>query len=174
MSNERGETALLIPVPEAEPLILPWQRTYDPASATGVPSHITLIYPFLPPERLEPALIDDLRSIFTRSAPFSFVLNGFDRFPGVLFLTPEPSQPFVALIEALVARVPEAPPYGGAHETIIPHLTVVHHDDPKLLGQIAAALAPALPLPCTARQVWLLEQDDRDDWQTRHRFPLGG
>lgn len=171
--SPQQESSLLIPVPEAEPLVQPWRQSYDPVAARGVPAHLTLIYPFLPPTRLDRAVEADLQSLFVNVAPIRWALARAAQFPGVLYLAPEPAEPFVALIQALSQRYPEAPPYGGAFATIIPHVTVAQHDDPRLLDQIAATLAEQLPIRVRSREVWLQEQGADLYWRTRSRFALG-
>ena len=42
------ETALVIAVPEAEPLVSDWRAQHDWSAQRGVPAHITLLYPFVP------------------------------------------------------------------------------------------------------------------------------
>ena len=44
------ESALVVVVPEAEQLVGPFREKYDPSAAAGMPPHITLLYPFKPPD----------------------------------------------------------------------------------------------------------------------------
>ena len=39
------ESAVVIPVPEAEPLVGELRLEHDPAAAAGVPAHVTLLSP---------------------------------------------------------------------------------------------------------------------------------
>ena len=43
-----GQTAIIVPVGAAEPIVGRWRTRFDPAAAAGVPAHVTIIYPFLP------------------------------------------------------------------------------------------------------------------------------
>src|SRR3989442_1054852 len=72
---------------------------------------------------------DGLEELFAGFEPFDFALTEVRRWPGVLWLAPEPAEPFVALTSALAARYPEHPPYEGEHDVVIPHLTVGHHEE---------------------------------------------
>lgn len=128
----------------------------------------------MPPGEIDDALLADLRAFFVGVAPFAFALPRFDRFPGVLYLAPEPAVPFRDLIAALAGRYPEYPPYGGKHDTIVPHLTVAHAADPAVLDAVAAAVAGALPLVAVADEATLMEMDPAGRWHTRERFPFGG
>jgi hypothetical protein len=42
-----GQTAVIVPVGAAEPIVGRRRTRFDPAAATGVPAHVTIIYPFL-------------------------------------------------------------------------------------------------------------------------------
>src|SRR5690349_20634700 len=44
-----NESTIIVPVPEAEPLFGVLRGNHDRVAAAGVPAHITLLYPFLPP-----------------------------------------------------------------------------------------------------------------------------
>src|SRR5262249_43231292 len=112
------ESALIVSVPEAEPHVAHLRERYDPAARLGVPAHITLLFPFFSPERITAAVRDEIREIASATTAFSFRLAGPRRFPGVLYLAPEPLAPLVELTEALVRRFPEFPPYGGQFPTI--------------------------------------------------------
>jgi len=92
------ETALVVLVPEAEFLVKPFRDRFDPSAALGVPAHITLLYPFKPPDEIDEVLLAQLRDGFARFAPIAFALQSIRRFPGVLYLAPDPAEPFRALI----------------------------------------------------------------------------
>ena len=61
------ESALVILVPEAEPVVGRLRQRYDPSAAVGMPAHITLNYPFLPGE---PADTEMCASISHRDGNF--------------------------------------------------------------------------------------------------------
>jgi 2'-5' RNA ligase len=135
MPTPHPQSALIVPVPEAEPYVAHLRRRFDPAAREGVPAHITLLIPFVAPERIDDIVLDGVRAVLAASPAFDFRLASIARFPGCTYLVPEPSAPFVALTRALVRRFPECPPYGGAYDSIIPHLTVAQTDD---IGQALA------------------------------------
>jgi hypothetical protein len=64
-------TALIVAVPEAEPLVREWRLRYDNASV-GVPAHVTLLFPFIPAEQVDSALLTALEDLFAGQAPVSF------------------------------------------------------------------------------------------------------
>ena len=157
-------TALVITVPEAEPLVGPLRSRYDDADKTGIPAHVTLLFPFGDRD-------DGLADLFAQFEPFDFALTEMRRWPDVVWLTPEPAEPFVALTRAIVERYPEYPPYEGVHDAVIPHLTVAfHHEVPRDVG---LELVRRLPIAARASEVVQLEEYEPDRWRVRQRFALG-
>ena len=162
-------TALIIAVPEAEPVVGEWRERYDNARL-GVPAHVTLLFPFVPREQLDDALLAELGELFASQAAFSFSLSRVERFPDVTWLAPDPPEPFRDLTELIVSRYPDYPPYEGIHGEIIPHLTVA---DAAMSGEIDSTLTPHLPIDADAHEVLLLVEDDSSHWHRGQRFPLG-
>ncbi len=146
------ESAVLIAVAEAEPLVGHWRERFDGSAADGVPAHVTLIYPFIAVEWLNRTVIDAIREEFAPVAPFDFALVAPARFPGVLYLQPEPEAPFRALVGALVSRYPDHPPYGGEFDDAIRHLTVAQSEDEDVLSWISSELESGLPIRAHASE----------------------
>ncbi len=157
-------TALVIAVPEAEPLIGPARSRYDLADKTGIPAHITILFPFGDRD-------EGLGELFARFPPFDFALTSVRRWPTFVWLAPEPSEPFVALTNAVAARYPEHPPYGGEHDDVIPHLTVGH--SVQAPPELDAELQRGLPIAARATHVVQLEEFAYHRWRERQRFELG-
>ena len=95
------------------------------------------------------------------------------RFDGLVWVEPEPATPFVRLTEAVVARWPEWPPYGGLFDEVIPHLTVVESDTAPL-GEVETAVRLSLPFKARATRLELWRQDAAGRWHPHWLFPLGG
>jgi 2'-5' RNA ligase superfamily len=165
------QTALVILVPESEELVGEWRAKHDWSAQHGVPAHITLLYPFAPTEKVDVPLLSDLRDLFAEQAAFGYRLPRVDRFSDVAWLAPEPAEPFEELIALIVSRYPEYPPYEGAHDVVIPHLTVAEGER-ELQDEVEAALTPHLPLAAEAREVTLLIEDQSGFWAKRDAFPL--
>lgn len=170
------ETALIIAVPEAEALVGRFRDRHDPSDTAGCPAHVTLLYPFKPPHDIDADVLAGLRRCLAGLAPFPFSLVGMRRFPGVLYLAPEPAEPFRQLTLALWERHPETPPYGGRHPNIVPHLSVAQLADEMRLDQVAEQFARAsdghLPVTATAEAVTLIERT-AERWQVRDMLRLG-
>jgi 2'-5' RNA ligase len=154
-------TALIIAVPEAEPAVASLRLQHDPSARVGAPAHITIHFPFAAPDAVDE---DAVAGLLGQRAGFAFELVSVEYFDdGVTYLAPRPAAPFRELIEASAARWPEYPPYDGAFEEIVPHLTV---------GLTRLELRLDLPIACVARAVTLLEEGDDGRWGVRRRFDL--
>jgi hypothetical protein len=157
-------TALIVPVPEAEPQVGELRLAHDPSAAFGVPAHVTILFPFLDTGDLDEAALADLISGFPA---FDFELDRVEQFPdGATWLRPAPSLPFVDLTAAVSQRWPEAPPYEGAFDEVIPHLT---------LSKTPIDVQLQLPITARAREVLLIEEDEPSGrWAARLHLPLLG
>jgi 2'-5' RNA ligase superfamily len=146
-------------VPEAEAIAGSWREQYATDAAHGMWLHVTLIYPFRDSSQIDAKTWHEITRALQPFRRFGFRLVGTAYFPGpppVLYLVPEPSAPFVEMTQGLAAAFPDTPPYGGAHEEIIPHVSVADSDDLELLAEIEADVNHGLPLAATAREVELL------------------
>jgi hypothetical protein len=169
------ESALIVAAPEAEPLVKAWRERFDRSAAQGVPAHITILYPFMPPNEITAAVLAELRDFFASSAAFEFTLPQLRRFPEVLYLAPSPAEPFKALTHAIVERYPDYPPYGGGFAEVIPHLTIADVDNAGQLDAIEREFmqqhGAQLPVKAKASEVRLID-NTAGRWETRGKFAL--
>ncbi|MCW2735627.1 2'-5' RNA ligase family protein [Nocardioides sp.] len=170
------QTAILLCVPEAEPLVHEWRLEGDPSAAHGVPAHVTLLYPFLPAARVDDGVLAELGWFFRGidSFPVSFTKVRRWEDAGVVWIEPT-SDALVQLTRALARRWPECPPYGGEipADELIPHLTIVQTEDRALRQSAANAVSPGLPFHIVASSAALWQQDDAGAWAERASFPFG-
>jgi 2'-5' RNA ligase superfamily len=173
-----AESALVILVPEAERLVRPFREQHDPSAAAGVPAHITLLYPFLPPGQIDGPARVRVRQFFMQQGAFAFSLSAVRRFESptpVLYLVPEPAAPFAHLTLGLSALHPNRLPYGGKFAGVVPHLTVAQAPDARRLDAISDQFAKAardqLPIAATAGEAALLDNQS-GRWETRAVFSL--
>ena len=136
-----------------------------------MPAHITVLFPFVPVDELDDQVSEELRELFAREPSFDFELPRVERFPEVVWLAPEPPEPFNRLTQLVFERFPDYPPYEGVHETVIPHLTVAE-GDAAVQEAVEAALTPHLPIRGRAERITLLVEDERCVWHATGRFAL--
>jgi 2'-5' RNA ligase len=171
------ETAIVIVVPESEPVIGRWVREHTTAGAQGMPPHVTLLYPFMDTSeytaRVEGRVGDVLRGAGVMPIPFSLSHAAYFRGdPNTLYLAPEPAAPFQAVTNELAREFPAYPPYRGVHAEVIPHLAVAQSNDAGSLTRIEEEVSVKLPIEAVAGEVQLMEHAP-DGWRVRRTFVLG-
>jgi 2'-5' RNA ligase len=173
--SEAGfESALIVSVPEAEPCVRHHRFRYDAVALRGVPAHITILFPFMPPEEITDEALDGVRQVLTRFSAFRFSLTRLERFPeGALYLAPDPAEPFVRLTAALVERFPTYRPYGGAYADVIPHLTVAQLPGAATVDEVSD-IRSNLPIQSEAREILLMAEGGDRRWHMRSQFALDG
>jgi hypothetical protein len=172
-----SESALVIPVPEAETLVEPFRTRFDPSAALGVPAHITLLYPFVEPRQIDHHTLGVIAACFEKFAPIDFTLGAIRRFPAeTVYLEPNPGEPFRALTQAIWKQFPDRPPYGGIWADIVPHLSLGRFEDEAKLNEamhdLTLAWSAALPIRARATEAVLIE-NEVGRWNARHTFKLG-
>lgn len=172
---EQDKSALVILVPEADELVSDLREQFDVSAKAGLGAHITILFPFLAPERLKPSVLARLADLVASHASFDFALSAVERFPTVLYLATSPAAPFAELTEAVAAAFPECPPYGGAFAKPIPHLTVatapLAQDLERVEREFRRRTDGVLPLHCTAREVTLVTKRT-GQWLPVSQWPL--
>ena len=166
-------SALVLLAPDLEPLVSRWRDALDPSAGRGVPAHLTVLYPWVPVDDLDDAVLADLRALAAAHAPVSVRFDGFDRFDHTLWLDPVPAGPLQVLTLAVAARWPNHPPYEGKFDLVVPHLTVADSVDPDDLAHVVSDIAPRLPVETTLTHLTLLVSDGTR-WSVHSRYPLGG
>lgn len=171
-----AHSLLMVPVPELDPLV---RRRLElrapehlPLAEDDTVAHVTLLAPFGSREELTEGVLSELRWFFADVTPFPFRLTRVSRFPGgTVYLTPEPASPFRQLTVELARRFPEHPPYEGAFDDVVPHLSVplLPEED---LAAVEAELAPRLPVAAHAREAALYWWED-GACGTLETFPFG-
>ena len=175
-------TFLAVPVAEAELVVRTALRRFQPAvdfrlglSPEVIVAHVTVAGPFLPPEHIDPGVLDAIRQLCAQQSPFAFSLAQLGVFPnGVVYLAPEPPQPFKTLMQRFEEHWPELPIYGGQYPDPVPHVTIAsERHTPEQVAEVAAAVQPHLPIQARAHEVQLVLAGEQT-WRPLERFPLGG
>lgn len=63
-------SAVVLQVPEAEALVGALRERLDPSARLGVPAHVTLLHPFMAPERIEAGIAARLAALAAAALPF--------------------------------------------------------------------------------------------------------
>jgi hypothetical protein len=167
-------TALIVEVPEAEAVVGAHRLRLDPQAARGVPAHITVLFPFLPPALIDDRVHAELAELCARVRPFDFVLDRTAWFgQDVLWLGPADPLPFRAATELVFGAYPQYPPFGGQFDEVVPHLTVGHQSPLAELQAAEQAVLPLLPVAGRVEQLTLMMQAGSGRWERSAAFPLG-
>ena len=165
-------SALVAVAPEVVTVVDPWlERTSASKPSNGIPAHVTILFPFVPAAEMDDALVDDLRELFSGFQAFELEYRATGRFPGIVYLAPEPAGPFVSMTDAVAASYPAFPPYGGVFDTVIPHLTAAE-GDAHTLARAEAEIRPWLPIASRVDEVVLLEEVEPSHWRPHAVMPL--
>jgi len=170
------ETAVLVLVPEAERAVAEHRAHLDMAASWGVPAHLSVVYPFVPPGDVDEHVLAGLATAIGTVPAFDCVFRRTEWFGAdVLWLAPEPDAPLRQLVRAVVAAFPEHLPYGGLYEDPTPHLTIgeLRLGSADELGAAEQAVHAHLPIPARVdRAVLLAGRPERASWQPVTEFPL--
>jgi 2'-5' RNA ligase len=159
------ESALIVPAPEVASLVEPFRMRHDPSARAGVPPHITVMYPFLEPARLTGDVLVALDRLLASTHAFEYALTEVREFEGgVLYLAPQPPEPFIALTRQ-VGEAFNLALYGGAYRVVVPHLTVAQTATHLERKQIAEVLKRSLPQDGLASVAWLMVGSNEKGWR---------
>ena len=152
---------LLLITPDAESWVGRWRAEHDVAARSGIPAHVTVRTPFLPPEYWrDPAL-----SLLERFLPIDVTLSHLENRPGGLVLIVEPDDELREISEAVGSSWPSLPPHKGNRPDLAYHMTVVRTANDSIRSQAWEAIAPHLPLRVTGTEMWASEGSLEDGLQ---------
>ena len=147
------------------------RRRGTDVAARGIPAHVTVLYPFVPPASLTLAIREVVAGIASAESRFTVRFARVERWPEVVWLAPEPAAPFARLIGAARAAFPAYPPYGGAIDEPTPHLTIA--EGPAFDGDaVSAAANPHLSFERAISALTVIAEQPDGRWRVRWRLPL--
>ena len=154
---------------------MPWRATRDASdqmAVRGVPAHVTILFPFVPAASLgreeRAALID----ISARRSAFVVRFDAVEQRDAMVWLVPSDQAPFLELTAAVGRRWPEHRPYGGIHDVLIAHLTLVENDD-RTVREEAVSLAREIgPFEAVAGELRVITESNAGTWRTKWRLPF--
>jgi 2'-5' RNA ligase len=167
------ETSLICRVPEAERFIAHYRQRFDPSARRNVPAHVTILYPFMAPTLVDAGVLSTLQGIADSVPCFNYRMSQTRRFPVALYLAPDPADSFAALTDGVFRAFPDFPPFEGKFETVVPHVTVAHGDEP-LLCEIEIELRIAMSGSGVAARCseMVLIENSTGRWEQMHAFAL--
>jgi hypothetical protein len=170
------ESAIVVIVPEAEEIVGEHRRLLDASASRGVPAHVTLLYPFLPPDQIDFDVLRKLDAVTEAQPAFDVSFTRAQWFgDDVLWLQPSPASAFRELTDALYSRFPETPPYGGEIADPVPHLTIGASADVMAMRSAESAVASQLPFAAVIGSIAVIAWSaEADSWQTVAEFALRG
>ena len=165
-------TALVVPVAVAA-FVQPFRVKYLHRPGVTMPPHVTLHAPFKDKEDINENVLNTLAELFGSHAQFQFTLARTARFSdtGVLYLAPEPAEPFLALSRAIQAHYPDTP---SDHPNPVMHLTLALSGAEALDGiedEFQRQYGNRLPIEATATEVHLFEKRE-NAWIKQTSFAL--
>ena len=139
-----------------------------------MPAHVTVLYPFIPPALITNEVLGELGELFSRLDGFDFSLSEVRWFDQrVVYLAPSPSAAFRQLTATVGDKFPEYPPYEGAFDDVVPHVTV-GEDAPRTWLRAAGWLVERrLPITGGVTEVWLMTiGNPGPSYRVERAFPL--
>jgi 2'-5' RNA ligase len=145
---------------------------HDPGAASGIPAHVTLLFPFLSSFELTASVRGALAGIATGVPPFDVRFERVERFPEAVWLAPEPATPFLDLTAAIVHAFPDHPPYDGRHDEVVPHLTIGQGEGAEL-DRLEAAARDCPPFEAHVGAIEVIAEAGAARWRRHWRIGLG-
>jgi hypothetical protein len=138
---------------------------------------VTVLYPFVTPSRIDDAVLHRLGDAVLTVPAFGCAFARTEWFDeDLLWLAPEPDEPFRRLTAAVWRAFPDRPPYAGEHPDPDPHLTIGDTRDASVADLRAAEVDVRTGLPFRARVDHVLLMagaQSPDSWSVVAAFPLG-
>lgn len=169
VQHPRAMTTVIAEVPFADSAVRELRLAYDWSARLGVPAHITLLGPFLPPDAVGDGTTRRLEAVFRGVSPLRVRLAELSLLDGTACLLPEFPEGLVALTARLEEAWPDVRRYGKRH-----HVTLARGCDRAQFERIRADLEGSLPLSGAITEGTLLERRGAGDVHLIGRFPFGG
>ncbi|GAA5176070.1 2'-5' RNA ligase family protein [Pseudonocardia eucalypti] len=170
---ELGRTALVIPVPEADPALAAVGTRYPRLARPGLPAHLTVLYPWLPAAYVDDRARRSCAALAATAEPAEAEFREIGVHPGMVFLRPADPGPVDRLIAGARTRWPELPPYGGKYPDSPAHVSLALGGmSPEEVDGVRDLVGPMLPITSRLAELWLVALGP-DGWLATDRWPLG-
>lgn len=165
-----GQTGLVIPVPAADALLASVAARFPGVVREGVPSHVSVQYPFIAAGELDDQVTGTLAELFAGQRPISVTFAECCRRGGFVYLRPDPIDAPAELMAQVRRRWPDLASLDG-HDEVGPHVTVAMRASVEVAETIEREAVAALPISAELTEAWLVAFDGR--WMLRERFEFG-
>jgi 2'-5' RNA ligase superfamily len=167
-------SGLIIEVSEAEPAVRQYRERLDTNASLGIPAHITVLFPFMPPQTIDTTALTEIERLFAEVSGFRFRLDHTDWFgDDVLWLAPRDPAPFRDLTQRVFQAFPAFPPFEGQFDGVVPHLTIGHGHPLSDLRTAEDSVQAHLPIDGYTTAVTLMTQQFADGhWTKAATFTL--
>lgn len=164
-SRWRGSTSLLLLVPEAQELF----DAVGGATPGGIPAHITVLYPFIPPIRITSQTRDELAQLAAATDRFAVTITSLAQYEITTYLNLEPEEPVRALTHRIFEKWPDYPPYGDMDLYIQPHMALAQGVIPS---DVETTALPHLPVNAEITQLTVMVRRWSGRWKVDSQFPF--
>jgi 2'-5' RNA ligase len=142
-------------------------------ASSGLPAHLTMLYPFVDPGRLRADVRRRLAAMAAMTPSFEYQLAGPASWPNATYVAVDPTAPFVALQGRLAEAFPAFPIYGtDPGFEFVPHVTIAEGPpagDPAILDDPAWR---SLPRTGRVASIEVIARLPGAPWRTIWRLPL--
>lgn len=166
----KGDSAVVAPVPDLDPVVGPWRMRLDPSTQKGMPAHLSVLVPWIADSDINDQALKKLANVAGR-ASVEVTFREFGEFPGLLYLRPEPATGLVEMTRRIENTWPSHLHYRGVFDHVLPHLTVAVGASADERKEIMADTGPSLPLTTRLTAIWIVVFDGAR-WERRATLPL--
>jgi 2'-5' RNA ligase len=166
------ESSLLIIPPKAvQAFAYPLREEFDPTAFDRVPAHITLFYPFAPPEQAD-EVAQEIGVLCRKHPAFELSLNRYGRRPDAIYLEPDDPGPLMDLYRTLAQAYPQfVRRKDGAEVPYKPHLTLARLGSPE--QQIDLPPEPSFTFRVEKLHFYVGSREEPTPYIPRATIPLG-
>jgi 2'-5' RNA ligase len=165
------QSGLIVAIELPAPLAAVRTR-FGAMTSPGLPAHVTILFPFIPVDNLDPSVGAAVAELAAEREPFRARFEQVLHQDSMVWLVPGQQEPFLELTTAVVARWPAYLPYGGAYDSLIAHLTLVESSNDAIARATSAALGQG-PFEVLVEELQLIGEVESGGWRELGRFRLG-
>lgn len=168
---EEGRSGLVIPVPAVDGLLASVAARFPGVVREGVPSHVSLQYPFIAAGELDDQVTGTLAELFAGQPPMPATFAECRRRGGFVYLRPDPIDALAELTNRVRRHWPAPASLDGSDDEVGPHLTIAMGASETVAETIERETVAAVPISAELTEAWLVAFDGR--WVLRERFEFG-